>query len=143
MERIGRRLDWEDLVIVRLLRRWVAAQEAKENPLPSLVELARELKQPAQVAVALHSLFQLTESCLGRRIKAECCCSGDIGPDERAILLMVAAAPAPRSSLVSRDIPHGLPGALSWAATSVRRVLGRTGWLDHGLSTSRCPFHRG
>lgn len=111
------------LVVVRLLRRWVAAWEAGENPLPNLLRLAADLGICPELAVGLASLFQLTESCLGRNVQTECCCSLAIGPDERAILLIIAAVPKPGLPLTSGDIPHGLPAALSWAVTSVRRSL--------------------
>lgn len=142
MGRIEGELDWGSLVVVRLLRRWVAAREAGENPLPSLLTLAADLGICPQLAVGLASLFQLTESCLGRNVQTECCCSLAIGSDERAILLMIAAVPEPGLPLTSGDIPHGLPGALSWAVTSVRRLLGEDTSQPFGLAPRHCPFER-
>lgn len=140
MERIGE-LGGSGFVIVRLLRRWVAARDSGLDPLPSLIGLANELGQPPQLAIALHSLLQLTESCLGRPLVAECCCNPSAGPDERAVLLTIAVAPAPGLPIASRDIPHGLPGALSWVAASVRCALGRaqTGCQAPPV---RCPFRK-
>lgn len=124
MEKIERPLEWSDLIVVRMLRRWVAARESEQKQLPSLVGLAAELRQSPQVAVALDSLLQLTEDWLGRPLRVECCCSQHLGPDERAILLMIAAAPALGQPLAPPGLPHGLPGALSWAATSLKLAIG-------------------
>lgn len=135
-------LSWSDLVIVRLIRRWVAAREAGERRLPSLVELATELGQSPQAAVALHSLFQLTESCLGRPLQAECCCSRLIGADERAVLVMIAVAPVPGLPIATDEIPHGLPGALAWAVRSVRSALGDDPHPAVQSPPPRCPFGR-
>jgi hypothetical protein len=142
IERIEPRRVWTEHVIVRLLRRWTAAREAGRNSTASLVELAAELAEPAMVAVALDSLFQLTESCLGRPLRAESCCSRTLGADERAVLLMITTADAPGAPYAAPEIPHGLPGALSWAVTSLRCLLAdRLGALapDGG---GRCPFER-
>jgi hypothetical protein len=133
-------LDWSDLVTVRLLRRWVAARTEQGAPFPALVALAHELGCPAEAAVALGSLFQLTEGCLGRPLEAECCCSRAIGEDERAVLLMIAAAPAPGLPAATSEIPHGLPGALAWAASSVRRMLGPGAGHPRRPLADSCPF---
>jgi hypothetical protein len=138
--RVESKLGWNDLVTVRLLRRWAAARAELGNPLPSLVALAHELGCPAEAAVALGSLFQLTEGCLGRPLEAECCCSRSVGTDERALLLMIAAAPAPGLPAAPREIPHGLPGALAWAASSVRRLLGPSPAASPRAFAGRCPF---
>lgn len=137
------RLEWTDLVAVRLLRRWVAAREAQERQLPSLVQLADRLGYPAELAVAMGSLFQITEGCLGRPLRAESCCSPVIGVDERAILTMLAATPEPGRPSASTTIPHGLPGALIWAAAAARRALGApTGPMGTAVPAT-CPFEPG
>ena len=118
----------------------MAARTEQEAPFPALVALAHELGCPAEAAVALGSLFQLTEGCLGRPLEAECCCSRVIGEDERAVLLMIAAAPAPGLPAATSDIPHGLPGALAWAASSVRQMLGRGADHSRGPLAQSCPF---
>jgi hypothetical protein len=138
--RVESGLDWNALVTVRLLRRWAAARAELVNPLPSLVELARQIDCPPEAAIALGSLFQLTESCLGRPLEAECCCSRALSEDERAVLLMIAAAAAPGQPFAAPEIPHGLPGALAWAASSVRRLLGPGLSAPLPLRTGRCPF---
>lgn len=138
--KIDPELSWCDFVVLRMLRRWVAARTALVRPLPSLVSLAAELDIPFEVAVGLDSLFELTESCLGRKLQAECCCCRELVPDERAILALMATAPAPLGTRTSPVIPHGLPGVLCWAVATVRSALG---YVPAGLarhSSARCPF---
>lgn len=143
MERIPPRFDRPQSVTVRLLRRWVAAREAEQPPLPSLVRLASQLGMGPEVAVALASVFQLTEACLGRALSAECCCSADIGADEQALLMMLALAPEPCLPAATPDIPHGLPSALAWAIASVRRLIGAEPGPAPAQRPGRCPFSPG
>ncbi|WP_114953476.1 hypothetical protein [Sphingosinicella terrae] len=139
MEKFERRADWSGIVLVRLLRRWVALREAGVPTLPAMVERAGELGIPPEAAVALSSVLELTEACLGRPLSALCCSSHEIGADERALLLMLALAPEPSGALASRDIPHGLPSALGWAVASLRRVVGGSPFrLASALA--ECPF---
>ncbi len=127
-----------DYRVVRLLRRWAAEREQGGAPLPSLVRLGRRLGLDPQAAIAVASMFQLTEHCLGRPLKGECCCSPRLSPDERAVLLMLATA-ATRPPLTPASTPHGLPGALSWAVESARRMLG-TELATPGSTPQHCPF---
>lgn len=131
--------EWWQLVVVRLLRRWSAANATGANSLPAVFELASALGVRSSAAVALASLYQLTESCLERRIVTECCCSPQIAGDERAILMLIAAAPAPGEALASLHIPHGLPGALAWAAAAVRHELALESRECRAL---HCPFNQ-
>jgi hypothetical protein len=126
-------------VAVRLLRRWAAARAAAEPRLPSLVALGRELGIPAQAALALASVFELTESCLERPLEAECCCSPRLTADERAILLLLASRSLPAPPYASHTMPHGLPAALAWAVGSARHLLD---WEEDGPAASgrACPF---
>lgn len=142
LRQIKTHLAWGDFVVVRLLRRWAAARVMEENPLPGMVEVAIELGELPQVSVALHSLFQLTETCLGRALQTECCCSPSIGPDERAILAMIAAAPVQGLPTAPRGMPHGLPGALSWAAIATRLALRGPLHPPPAPEVTRCPFER-
>jgi len=139
MERIEPQRSWSEAMIVRLFRRWVAARQEGVGTAASLVALAGELNVPPLAAVALDSLLALTESCLGRRLEAECCCSKVLAPDERAVLLLLGAAGQARHPVfASPAVPHGLPGAVAWAAASLVRLL------DHEVppapAPSRCPF---
>lgn len=128
---------WWQLVAIRLLRRWAAATANGENPLPAVVELASSLHVGASAAVALASLYQLTENCLERALATECCCSRQTTGDERAVLVLIAAAPAPGEALASSHIPHGIPGVLAWSAAAVRRLLD-SDFL--AFSSAQCPF---
>lgn len=85
--------SWKEAVVVRLLRRWIAARECTEVPLRSLLELGEPLGVSAEAAIALESFFQLVEGTLQRPIRTECCCSTELSLDERALLLALAAAP--------------------------------------------------
>ena len=128
-------------VVVRLLRRWAAAGVADDR-LPSLVRLGTRLGIGAHAAVAVASLFQLTEACLGRALVAECCCSPHLSRDERAILALLAAEMPSRPNQASASIPHGLPGALVWAVASVRQILGEP-MQSVAASMRHCPFADG
>jgi hypothetical protein len=140
--RIERQLGWSEFVIVRLFRRWAAARAIVGNSLPALVELAAELGEPPEVAIALHSLFQLTEACLGRPLEAECCCSRALSSDECAVLTLLEKAPAQAPPLSSNGVPHGLPAALLWAAATVRILLGLRARSDAAWMPVRCPFEQ-
>jgi hypothetical protein len=139
MDRIDSKPIWSDMVAVRLLRRWVAIRETGRASLPNLVEFGNELGISPPVVIALASLFQLTEAALGRPLMAECCCRTTVGPDERAVLLLLVSMPAAAAPGASLAIPHGIPGALAWAVLSVRRLLA----MDErhsDLVVARCPF---
>ncbi|HYI40443.1 MAG TPA: hypothetical protein VE053_09015 [Allosphingosinicella sp.] len=139
VDRIEPRPGWSDMVAVRLLRRWVAIRAEGTPALPDLVAFGGGLGASAQVVVALASLFQLVEAALGRALAAECCCRVELGPDERAVLLLLASVPAAPAPGTSLAIPHGLPGALVWAVLSVRRLLEMDGGAAD-LVCGRCPF---
>ncbi len=139
IDRIEPRPGWSDMVAVRLLRRWVAIRAAGAPALPDLVAFGAGLGASAQVVVALASLFQLTESALGRPLAAECCCRVELGRDERAVLLLLASVPAAPAAGASLAVPHGLPGALVWAVLSVRRLLEMDGG-EAEIMCGRCPF---
>ena len=124
--------------IVRLLRRWAAGRDLGPARLPSLVRLGRRIGVEPQAAVALASLFQLTEACLARPLEAECCCSPRLSRDERATLLLLASPPM-RLHQSFPSIPHGLPGALVWAVASVRKLIGSSEMV-RVVPLQRCPF---
>ena len=125
--------------IVRLFRRWAAGAELGPERLPSVVRLGRRFGVAPEAAIALASMFQLTEACLGRALEAECCCSPALSRDERAILTMLAASQpsGPHQSLP--PIPHGLPAALHWAIASVRALLGQSAGVP-AWRAGKCPF---
>jgi hypothetical protein len=139
MDRIEPQPGWSGLIAVRLLRRWVALREMDQPQVPGLVEFGSGLGLPPQGAIALASLFQLTEASLGRPLAAEPCCRGRLGRDERAILLLLTNVTDPPGPAASPAIPHGLTAALAWAVLSVRRLLALE---DRGgvPVVTRCPF---
>lgn len=124
--------------IIRLLRRWAAESVAGGARLPSLVRLGNRLGLSPEASVAIASMFQLTEACLGRPLQAECCCSSRLSDDERAVLLMLTCARLMPPHLADPSIPHGLPGALLWAIASVRRLTGEA--LPSITAPTTCPF---
>lgn len=125
--------------IVRLVRRWAAGAQLGPARLPSLVRLGRRIGVEPQAAIALASMFQLVEACLGRQLEAECCCSPLLARDERAILMLLAATRPAGPHQALPPIPHGLPVALHWAIASVRRLMHETADVDFG-SAGCCPF---
>lgn len=139
MERIEPELAWSDFIIVRLLRRWVAVRSLGEKALPSLVQLAADIGEEPQVAVSLHSVFQLTEACLGRGLEAECCCGKTMSADEKAVITLIAAAASRDVRGGAAAIPHGLPGALAWAAVAAGMLLGDNLPVP-AIARGKCPF---
>lgn len=129
-------------VIVRLLRRYALCRESGEAPLPALIELGGRLGVAPPAAVALASVFQITEGCLGRALIVAPGCSRRFSRDEQAVLLLMATTGAGPVH-TSRAAPHGLPGVLVWAVASARRLCGdhraERGTDGAGVGRS-CPF---
>ena len=142
MVRIDPNAGDAEQIVVRLLRRYAACRQLGEQPLPPFTRLGGEFGIPARAVVALASVFQLTEGCLGRALVPECCCNPMLNTDERALLRLLKRTDA-EPALGSSDIPHGLPGALVWAVASTRRLLDpsfpeRMNGASQPLTT--CPF---
>lgn len=123
MMRIESELADTEWVVVRLLRRYAACRQLDEQPLPSLTRLGNELGIQPCAVVALASVFQLSEGCLGRSLIVECCFNRSLSADERAMLVLLTSGTNAGPIYTSRDIPHGLPGALVWAVACVRRLF--------------------
>lgn len=115
--------DWTSYVAASLLRRWAALRQSGDAPLPRLVELAAGLGTTSVVAVALGSVFRLTEACLARPINLERCCTPDRGGDARAVIHMLSCAQAEGVPLALRDAPLGLFSTLASAIASARWLL--------------------
>lgn len=132
------------LVFVRLFRLWSAAREAGESPLPPMQDAAAPFFPAPELAVACASLFELVEGQLGRRLEPECCCAQEFSSDEQALLGVLRHAPAAGQPLTGAVVPHGLPGAIRWAAFAIRRALGaRFGPEPEAPGIERpltCPF---
>lgn len=128
-------------VVVRLLRRYAVCRQLDEQPLPSLTGLGNELGIQPCAVIALASVFQLTEGCLGRSLIVECCCNRSLSADERAMLVLLASATGAGPIHTSREIPHGLPGALVWAVASTRRLFDPA-FPKRAVRrlSKRCPF---
>lgn len=133
------------VVFVRLIRAWRAARAAGENPLPHIQASAAPFDPAPELAVACHSLLELIEAQLDRPLVTECCCSREFSADETAMIGLLIHAQDAGPVITSRAIPHGLPGAICWAAFAVLRGLKETLGDDAGLIPSpdlgnACPF---
>ena len=130
------------LVFVRLFRLWAAAREAGENPLPHMQDVIAMMGPSPNLAVACASLFELVESQLGRRLEPECCCSPALSRDEQALVGVLRHAPESGQPFTSAAVPHGLPGAIRWAAFAIRRALGTSfaGGAEERAAPAVCPF---
>src|SRR3990170_6118910 len=130
------------LVFVRLFRLWAAAREAGKNPLPHMQDAVALLLPAPELAVGCASLFELVEGQLGRRLVPECCCSPALSRDEQALLGVLRHAPEAGVPLTGAAVPHGLPGAICWAAFAIRRALGAS-FADEAEAPAMpavCPF---
>lgn len=134
------------MAFVRLFRLWAAARVAGENPLPHMNDAIGLFAPAPELAVACASLFDLVEANLGRRLVPECCCGREMSRDELALLGVLRHAPEAGLPLTRAAIPHGLPGAVRWAAFAVRRALVRSfddaferETVDEAMP-ERCPF---
>lgn len=145
MERIAAPDTDGERTIVRLLRHYCRARDRHGNGagLSRLVAFGQTMRLPPAGSVALASVFQLTEAVLGRQLVTECCCAHCLSRDERAVLRMLAAQLPTVAGTGTPDIPHGLPGALTWAILSVRRLCGEVvpaGSRPAAAGDTGCPF---
>lgn len=133
-------------ILVRLFRAWSACRTAGAGDFARMQEIVAPLDLPDEAVPACASLFELIEAHLGRPLHAERCCSQRLSPDERALLGVVSIAPALRPAVAVVQVPHGLPGAICWAAMVVRRAFA----IEEGTAlpgaapgvAARCPFER-
>jgi hypothetical protein len=114
------------LVFVRLMRKRAAARASGENPLPHMQALVLPFDPSPDLALASASLLDLVEAHLGRALVPECCCSQALSRDEEAVLVLLRHAPEAGLPIVGASVPHGLPGAICWAAFAVTRALDAT-----------------
>lgn len=139
------------LVFVRLFRKWSAARLAGLNPLPHMQVLAAPFAPAPDLILACASLFELTEAHLGRPLEPECCCGSTLSRDEAALIGLLRHAPDAGQAMASTAIPHGLPGAIRWAAFAVLRALAATfgggaaavPWPCEDRLVTVCPFGEG
>jgi hypothetical protein len=131
------------LLFVRLLRKWSAARASGENPVPHMQAMVLPFDPSPDLALACASLFDLVQAHLGRILVPECCCSNALSRDEEALLGVLRHAPEAGNPIASAAIPHGLPGAIRWAAFAVRRALAASFGTDDLLDVpERAPFAR-
>lgn len=130
-----------ELAVVRMLRHFCATrhQGSDDAGLSRLVTLGQSLRLPPVGCVALASVFQLIEAVLGRRLVAECCCSRVLSGDERAVLYLIGSPLPTAPGTATPEIPHGVPGALTWAILSVRRLCGDIVPMRTALAHDGCP----
>lgn len=136
---------WQHRIVVRLFRIWTMAREDGEPTLARMHETCTEFGLPDHATVSCSSLFALVESAVGRRLVRGAPCGPAYTPDEQALLGVLKAAPTLGSMRGSEQVPHGLPGAIRWAAMCVRDAVR---WpaddmaSDHSGRTRprTCPF---
>ncbi|MEM6908582.1 MAG: hypothetical protein AAF494_07865 [Pseudomonadota bacterium] len=114
----------EDAIFVRLFRMWAESREEHRAALPMMHEEACRHGFKDQAAAACASLFELVEGHLGRRLVRKPSGGREMSSDERALIGLVRSAPALVPGRGSRTVPHGLPGAISWAASATCDAMG-------------------
>jgi hypothetical protein len=134
------------MIFVRQFRLWAASRARGDHPLPHMQSAVSLFETAPELSVACASLFDMVEAQLERALEPECCCSPSLSRDERALLGILRHAPEAGQPLTSAAVPHGLPGAICWAAFAVRRAMAETfadqfGTPDSEESQpSKCPF---
>lgn len=130
--------EFAHALFVKLFRVWSAAGDVDIIPLRATFDVAKAYGLPDHAALACSSLFELVAHELGRPLAPESCCSRILSSDEKALLGILAAPNIDGPIRTSPQIPHGLSGAICWAAQAVRESLGISSVsLDAGAS---CPF---
>lgn len=134
------RSDHGQATVVEALRCYALARRDGRPALPAMIALAEGSGLSAPAAVALASVFEITESCLDRRLVP-----GEgahaLSDDERAVLRLIACPDAVGSHRGSATVPHGLPGVLVWAIRSARRLWpGARATFEPVAGSATCPF---
>jgi hypothetical protein len=137
--------SFQQAIFVQMFRRWSAARDTGVDCRLTMAEAYRGPGTAMMAAVAADSLIELVEAHLGRRLAGERCCSPTLAPDEAALLGLLHYAASADSVAATAAVPHGLSGAIRWAARAVRRELGfpRVSAVT-GPDTGRpvhCPFY--
>ncbi|TIX51698.1 hypothetical protein [Alteraurantiacibacter aquimixticola] len=135
-------------LLVRLFRAWTSARLLGDNPLPEMARVTGNRMETLTLASACDSFFALTEACIERRLIAGGAGDAHLSGDEVALLETIRETPLLTSLGPNSRVPHGLPGALQWAAMSVLQALGEDGWeisrkagvVEGPVQT--CPFAR-
>ena len=128
-------------VVIEALRCYAAVRHRNEPVLPCMVELAGRNGLAPPAVIALASVFELTEACLGRRLAVGDGSGPPLVADEEAVLLLLATAGEVGPHRGSVAVPHGLPGVLVWAVRCACRLCrGQWALADRHDATS-CPFN--
>lgn len=115
---------FQQAIFLQMFRRWAAAREAQVDSRPGMAELFCGPGTAIMAAVACDSLFALVEAQLGRGLVPGRCCDQAPAPDEAALIGLLHHCGNVSGIAATTTIPHGLPGAICWAAHAVRRELG-------------------
>lgn len=138
--------SFQQAIFVKMFRRWAAAREAGIDRRLAMTEAYRGPGTAMMAAVAADSLFELVEAHLGRALAGECCCNPSLAPDEAALLGLLHYAASADGVTTGPAMPHGLSGAICWAAKAVRRELGfprsARSPVAAGEAAARCPFRQ-
>lgn len=132
-----------DRAVLATLRSYAGARGAGVPLLPALIRTAEQGGWSAHVAIALGSVFDLTEALLERMLQVSGTDDAAMGEDERAMLLMLRHGGDLAPGQGDAAIPHGLPGALVWAIRSARLVwkgLDGSARVRAAPEGRRCPF---
>jgi len=128
--------------VVALFRTWRGAVERGANPLAAMSASLEPLRPSLELAPACDSFFALTQACLGRPLLSAPPGSPQRSADEEALLATLRQIPALMALGPNAAIPHGLPGALQWAAFAVLRALNAPAELEFEPEPppAFCPF---
>jgi hypothetical protein len=109
--------------VVALFRTWHAAVQQGTNPRAAMAATLDHLRPSPELVAACDSFFALTEACLDRPLLPSPAGASTLSSDEQALLETLRQIPALLALGPNAAIPHGLPGALQWAAFAVLRAL--------------------
>ncbi|HWK42049.1 MAG TPA: hypothetical protein VNR60_08970 [Croceibacterium sp.] len=134
--------SFQQTIFVKMFRRWAAARDGGFDRRLTMVDAYRGPGNAMMAAVAADSLFDLVEAHLGRQLTCACCCSPALAADEAALLGLLHYSAGAGGVMISSPIPHGLSGAICWAAKAVRRELGfpKPSRTPSPRPAARCPF---
>jgi hypothetical protein len=136
--------SFQQAIFVKMFRRWSAARDVELDRRSVMTEVYRGPGSAIMAAVACDSLFALVEAHLGRALVSGCCCSQKLAPDEAALLGLLHYAANANGVTTDAAMPHGLSGAICWAARAVRRELAFPSVASAAplaMQPAHCPFH--
>jgi hypothetical protein len=111
-ERAALDLGAEELFVLGAFRAWVAPRMRPGAAHPDWRELFRLAGAPAAAAVGLDLLLSVVAAHAQRLIEVRCCACPSLGPDEEALLRLVAALQAGDSldalDVLSDWLPPGM-----------------------------------